>query len=637
MTSKDGSTKAADAADSSSVYRLGSAISTLYIAVRIGTANLSPITDCDEVYNYWEPLHFLLYKTGMQTWEYAPQYALRTYAYIMPMAIVAKIYQSIYSLIPIAAKQQLSALLLGTASSSMLEIEDKPLLFATLRSTLAFISCYSELRFFRSVHMALVDKPNLAHYTALASLSAGFFHSNQAYLPSSTVMTLTRFSMASQLQNNDAWAIGHGLLAVLAVGWPFCAVLFITTGFYAIWKGGLEELFFAGWNSKNDGSLESRLLRAKRAAKSIVYILLRTLALALVIHMTVETIDFSFYGKRVTTLTNIFVYNASSGGDELYGVEPMSFYIKNILLNFNYVGLLGVLALPLLAKKAAIVSSWSTTFNRGVYRKSDSRSGYTMLVYFLILIPMYLWLGIVLPRPHKEERFLFPVYPMLCFGAAVVIDELTGMIMYILELLACSGPMPISSRSNKVKLSIGLILLAPSAIVSTSRSMALYHYYHAPLKTYRELFHHAAMTPESNGASYVCTAGEWYRYPSSFFLPPTYKLGFLKSSFSGQLPQPFNEGGNFNDANTEEMDRYVEISECMYVVELVPSSTNASAKEKPEGLQYMEADEGSWELLSSHNYLDSEGTPLVDRILYLPWRNKGNYSRYNLYTRKTWS
>lgn len=63
MTSKDGSTKAADAADSSSVYRLGSAISTLYIAVRIGTANLSPITDCDEVYNYWEPLHFLLYKT----------------------------------------------------------------------------------------------------------------------------------------------------------------------------------------------------------------------------------------------------------------------------------------------------------------------------------------------------------------------------------------------------------------------------------------------------------------------------------------------------------------------------------------------------------------------------------------------
>lgn len=28
------------------------------------------IHDCDEVYNYWEPLHFLLYGYGMQTWEY---------------------------------------------------------------------------------------------------------------------------------------------------------------------------------------------------------------------------------------------------------------------------------------------------------------------------------------------------------------------------------------------------------------------------------------------------------------------------------------------------------------------------------------------------------------------------------------
>ena len=569
---------------------------------------------------------------GMQTWEYAPEYALRTYAYIMPMAIAAKIHQAIFSFLPTAAKQQLSAILLGTASPSMLEIEDKPLLFATLRSTLAFISCYSELRFFRSVHTALVQKPNVAHYTALASLSAGFFHSNQAYLPSSTVMTLTRFSMASQLKNNDAWAIGYGLLAVLAVGWPFSAVLFITTGLYAIWKGGLE-LFFAGWSSNDDGSMESRLLRAKRAAKSIVYILLRTLALALVIHMTVEAIDFSFYGigKRVTATWNIFVYNASSGGDELYGVEPTSFYIKNILLNFNYVGLLGVTALPLLAKKAVIVSSWSTSFNRGVCRKPDGRSRYTMVTYFLILMPMYLWLVIVVPRPHKEERFLFPVYPMLCFGAAVVIDELTGMIMYIWEQLVCSGPMP-SSRHNKVKLSIGLVLLAPSAIVSTSRSMALYHYYHAPLKTYRELFHHAAMAPPGNdGAKYVCTAGEWYRYPSSFFLPPNYKLGFLKSSFSGQLPQPFNEGGKFNDVNAEELDRYVEINDCIYVVELVPSSANASAK---EGLQYMEADEGSWELLSSHKYLDSERTPLVHRILYLPWRDKANYSQYNLYTRQ---
>ena len=42
-------------------YKVGSALSILYIAFRVSTANLSPITDCDEVFNYWEPLHFVLY------------------------------------------------------------------------------------------------------------------------------------------------------------------------------------------------------------------------------------------------------------------------------------------------------------------------------------------------------------------------------------------------------------------------------------------------------------------------------------------------------------------------------------------------------------------------------------------------
>jgi len=48
---------------SSSIYRFGSAIYIVYIAFRASIANLSPITDCDEVYNYWEPLHFILYGT----------------------------------------------------------------------------------------------------------------------------------------------------------------------------------------------------------------------------------------------------------------------------------------------------------------------------------------------------------------------------------------------------------------------------------------------------------------------------------------------------------------------------------------------------------------------------------------------
>jgi alpha-1,2-mannosyltransferase len=70
----------------------------LYIGCRIYLANRMPLTDCDEVYNYWEPLHFLLYQTGLQTWEYANEYALRTFAYLVPVQGIAVVWQYLIAL-----------------------------------------------------------------------------------------------------------------------------------------------------------------------------------------------------------------------------------------------------------------------------------------------------------------------------------------------------------------------------------------------------------------------------------------------------------------------------------------------------------------------------------------------------------
>jgi alpha-1,2-mannosyltransferase len=54
-------------------------LATIYLVA----AGWSPIMDCDETFNYWEPLHFLLYGTGLQTWEYAPPFGLRSYFYLL--------------------------------------------------------------------------------------------------------------------------------------------------------------------------------------------------------------------------------------------------------------------------------------------------------------------------------------------------------------------------------------------------------------------------------------------------------------------------------------------------------------------------------------------------------------------------
>jgi alpha-1,2-mannosyltransferase len=39
------------------------------IAVRLLSALVNTVHDCDEVFNFWEPLHFLLHGYGLQTWE----------------------------------------------------------------------------------------------------------------------------------------------------------------------------------------------------------------------------------------------------------------------------------------------------------------------------------------------------------------------------------------------------------------------------------------------------------------------------------------------------------------------------------------------------------------------------------------
>jgi alpha-1,2-mannosyltransferase len=46
------------------------------------------LDDCDEVYNYWEPTHYLLQGYGRETWEYSTDYKIRSWAFIFVNALV---------------------------------------------------------------------------------------------------------------------------------------------------------------------------------------------------------------------------------------------------------------------------------------------------------------------------------------------------------------------------------------------------------------------------------------------------------------------------------------------------------------------------------------------------------------------
>lgn len=67
-----------------------------FLSARFCAALWSHISDCDETYNFWEPLHYLVYGNGMQTWEYSPEFALRSYTYILIHAVPAFLYDAIF-------------------------------------------------------------------------------------------------------------------------------------------------------------------------------------------------------------------------------------------------------------------------------------------------------------------------------------------------------------------------------------------------------------------------------------------------------------------------------------------------------------------------------------------------------------
>ena len=103
-TSTSTSTATATASESSSSLKLS--VFTLFLifaTVHVIGGTINHIDDTDEVYGYYEPLHYLLYGKGMQTWEYSPVYAIR-YRIIISLFLLYEliiIYKDICILITI--------------------------------------------------------------------------------------------------------------------------------------------------------------------------------------------------------------------------------------------------------------------------------------------------------------------------------------------------------------------------------------------------------------------------------------------------------------------------------------------------------------------------------------------------------
>ncbi|XP_057457385.1 dol-P-Man:Man(6)GlcNAc(2)-PP-Dol alpha-1,2-mannosyltransferase [Lotus japonicus] len=513
--------------------------------LRYMSATSNIIHDCDEVFNYWEPLHFLLYKTGFQTWEYSSQFALRSYLYLLFHEIVGR-------------------------PASWLFGEEKVRVFYAVRFFLGFLSVSTET----VLVVALSRKygRRIALYAlAMLCLASGCFFASTSFLPSSFSMYAVSLASGLFLLDRPAATVAVSVIGVV-LGWPFSILAFLPVTLYSLHRK-FKQAFISG------------------VVTSVIL-----LALSIVT-------DFYYYGRWTSSVLNLLIYNVAGGGEShLYGTEGPLYYLRNGFNNFNFCFVLALLflgILPIAKKKYA----------------PD---------LLIVISPIYIWLGFMSLQPHKEERFLYPVYPLICLAASAVIESFPDLFRDKYNPHDNSIIVTVAKVMRPVVL--GLILVA-----SHARTFSLINGYSAPLEVYKILEHH----DDVDNGSVLCVGSEWHRFPSSFFIPDYVgQVKWIDDGFRGLLPFQFNStlGGTtaappyFNNKNMASDEQYLhDIEACTFLVELQlkrPYLTRGS-------------DLSTWEPIAALPYLDRDLSPALYRSFFIPylWQDRNVFGMYMLFRR----
>ncbi|GLJ37297.1 hypothetical protein SUGI_0756550 [Cryptomeria japonica] len=526
------------------------------IAVRTISARSNLIHDCDEVFNYWEPLHYLLYKSGFQTWEYSSEFALRSYLYIVLHALIA-----------------------APASWWFGMGQGKVAVFYLVRLFLGFASAVSDTALVVAVSSKYGRRLAITTLFLLA-FSSGCFIASTSFLPSTFSMYAITLSSAALLLDRPATSVSVAAVGVL-LGWPFSILTAGPLVVYALAIGSFKRVFLAG------------------VTTSICMMMLSILT------------DYYYYGRWTSSVLNLLVYNVVGGGEShLYGVEGPLFYLRNGFNNFNFALLLALLFLPVLMMTMPVLMM-------------TTKRDYKPLV--VVVSPTYLWLIFMSLQPHKEERFLYPIYPLICLSAAAVIERFPDLVHRFQRVHEESLAFVVAKILRPLVL--GFILA-----VFHSRTNALLYGYSAPVEVYK----HLASLSNMGNESVLCVGSEWHRYPSSFFLPShVSEVRWIDDGFRGLLPIPFNEtlGGTasappyFNSQNKASDIQYIrDLRTCSFLVEL----------DLKRGYASRGSDQSTWETIFEIPFLDKDKSPALYRAFAIPWvwDTKNVFGTYKLLRRK---
>lgn len=521
---------------------------SLNLCMRVYCAFNMIISDCDETYNYWEPLNLVMRGFGKQTWEYSPEYSIRSFFYLIPYYLITSPLRDFVSL-------------------TGYEIPSYAYFYYIRLVGLCGFTSLAEIKLFYSLKRNVL--PQVSYwFLFFSTISTGMAHASVALLPSSFAMTWLMISTSYLLDSVQSsvqcliiksTALGVFSLSIGGiVGWPFALIL-----------GAPFAIF----------TLTRRLPLATILRLAFICSLFLALLCAAI------TVVDSFYYKTLKLFVplNIVLYNVFAGedeGPEIFGIEPFSYYLKNLLLNFNFLAL---------ASLGGVLCS--------LYRRSTNE-------VVCITFPLLLWCSIFGTQPHKEERFLYPIYPLITASAAVFVTKARDSICCkkILRLLIlCFG--------------IGITTL------SVLRTLHLVENYSAPLRA-SHVFNQLPKEEMGQGMKNVCVGDEWYHFPTSFFLPDNFRLKFVKSNFDGLLPGDFLENTSLQNAtsiippgmNSKNLfaeDKVVDFGVCDYFVEKITEDLESRSETVLGNENYCS--------LKCEKMIDTaQSSPILSRLLYLP-------------------
>ena len=375
------------------------------------------LLDCDETFNYWEPLHYLTYGYGLKPWEYDSKYALRPYAFLYILWIPCLVMK--WMRVP------------------------KWAVFYACKFILAFVNLYS-----------------LSLLSPLYNAAPGIIAQASAFLPNSLACTLGAWILRFwRMQKPNKMLFVMAFMTI--VTWPYSIV------FYAAFALFMQSKF------------SFQLYRYMIAGLfAIVYIV-----------FPVMMIDNFHYNKWTLSWLNAILYNIIGGNDGRFGVEGPYFYVLNGLLNYNLIFLSSLLPLDFNLERVLSILSFA----------------------------------LLSSRPHKEERFLYPLIPLMLTTSGK-------------KLMRFFHPLMI--------------------LFTVWRLYSVFLFYGAPQKIF--------LSARLSKTDVLCMKDQWYRFPSHFLLSDGARIGFTDDmQFSGALPQYYHDRfAIYNDQNKASPTQYTDTKEC---------------------------------------------------------------------------